>query len=203
MQFQLTNNGNTETHIIDLQNRKDLVKGDTYTIGHDGEQVWVSPNKAAYPGKSALFYHNLYFYFFSIPFVLADPGVHHEQLPDTELQGENFKTIGITFGEGVGAAPKDQYRLLINRETNRVEWLLYTVTFFDGKPSDKFNALKYEEYQEQEGLVFPRKLTGYKYENSQVGDVRYSVTISNMQLKEERPDQQQFIRPEQAEVDAA
>ena len=200
MQYQLTTKGNTETHIIDLKNRKDLVKADNYTIGHDGEQVWVSPNKAAFPGKSALFYHNLYFYFFSIPFVLADPGASYEQLPDTELQGKRFKTIGVSFGEGVGAAPEDRYRLLINPETNRLEWLLYTVTFFDGKPSDKFNALKYEEYQEHKWLVLPRKLVGYEYEDGQIGDVRYSVTIDDLQLKEERPDQEQFKKPEQAEV---
>lgn len=202
MQFQLKNEGGTETHIIDLKNRKDLVKADSYTMGYDGAQVWVSPNKAAYPGKSARFYHNLYFYFYTIPFVLADPGVHYEQLPDTELQAKRFKTIGVTFAEGIGDTPEDQYRLLIDPETNRMEWLLYTVTFFDGKPSNKFNALKYEDYQEQKGLLFPRKMTGYKYENGQIGDVRYSVTIENLQLAEEQPEQGQFEKPEQAEVDA-
>jgi hypothetical protein len=203
MQFRLLSNGSTETHIIDLKNRKDLVKSDSYTMGYDGAQVWVSPNKAAYPGKSARFYHNLYFYFYAIPFVLADPGVRYEQMPDTELQGKRFQTIGVTFGEGIGDTPEDQYRLLIDPETNRMEWLLYTVTFFDGKPSDKFNALKYEDYQEQKGLLFPGKMTGYKYENGQIGDVRYSVSIEDLQLKEEQPEQGQFEKPEQAEVDAA
>ncbi|MBF8965498.1 hypothetical protein I0P70_19770 [Pontibacter sp. FD36] len=202
MQYQLTNNGNTETHLIDLNNRKDLVKGDGYTIGHDGKQVWVSPNRAAYPGKSAKFYHNLYFYFYAIPFVLADPGVNYEQLEPMELQGKRFNVIGVSFGEGIGDTPEDEYRMLINPETNRMVWLLYTVTFFNGQPSEQFNALKYEDYQAHQGLLFPAKLIGYKYENGKIGDVRYSVSIDNLQLKEEQPAQDQFEKPEQAEVEA-
>lgn len=202
MQFQVTSNDNTETHIIDLKNRKDLVKAENYTIGYDGEQVWVSPDKAAYPGKSARFYHNLYFYFYAIPFVLADPGVNHEQLGEMELQGKSYNALGISFDEGVGDTPEDQYRLLIDPETNQVKWLLHTVTFFDGKPSEKFNALKYEDYKEHQGLLFPQKLTGYKYEDGKIGDVSYSVSIENLQLKEKQPDQQQFVKPEQAEVDS-
>lgn len=81
-----------------------------------------------------------------------------------------------------------------------MEWLLHTVTFFDGQPNDKFNALKYEDHQEQQGLLFPHKLTGYAYENGEIGQVRYVNYFDQLQLKEERPDQQQFEIPEQAEV---
>lgn len=202
MQYQLTSDGNTETHIIDLKNRKDLVKADNYTIGYDGEQVWVSPDKAAYPGGSARFYHNLYFYFHAIPFVLADPGVSYEQMEDMTLQGESYNVIGVTFGDGVGDSPEDKYRLLINPETNRMEWLLYTVTYFDGKPTDKFNALKYEDYKEYQGLLFPQKLTGHKFENGEIGEARYSATFESVQLREEQPEQRQFEMPEKAEVDS-
>ncbi len=202
MEFQLSNNGTTEKHVIDLKNRKDLVKAENYSIGYDGEQVWVAPKRESFPGKSAKFYHNLYFYFYAIPFVLADPGVKYEQLEPMKLQGKEFNVIGVSFGEGIGDTPEDEYRLLINPETNRMEWLLYTVTFFDGKPSEKFNALKYEDYQEHQGLLFPQRMIGHKFENNQIGDVRYTVTIENLQLKEEQPDQKQFEKPEQAEVEA-
>lgn len=145
MQFQLTSNGNIETHIIDLKNRKNLINGNTFSIGYDGKQVWVSPEKAAYPGKSARFYHNLYFYFYTIPFVLSDPGVKYEQLGNMELQEKKYNVIGVTFEDGVGKTPEDEYRLLIDPETNLMEWLLYTVTFFDGQESDNFNALNYKK----------------------------------------------------------
>ena len=165
LQYKLRKDDQTETHTIDLKNRKDLIEASDYTLGYDGENVWVSPNAAAFPGKSAKFYHNLYFYFLSIPFVLADPGVAYKQLENMELQGQQYEVIEVSFGEGVGDSPEDKYRLLINPDTKQLEWLLYTVTFFDGQPSDKFNALKYDDYQEHQGLLLPHKLTGYTYEN--------------------------------------
>lgn len=201
LQTDLGGNPATETHIIDLKTRKDLVKGGDYTIGFDGQQVWVSPNRAAYPGKSARFYHNLFFYFYTIPFVLADPGVKYEQLDDLELEGKTYRVIGTSFGEGIGDTPEDQYRMLINPETNQMEWLLYTVTYF-GSDNVQFNALKYEDYQEQQGLLLPGKLTGYKYENGQIGDVRYKVSFENVQLMQEQPAAEQFAMPANAEVDS-
>ena len=200
LQYRLQKDDQTEIHLIDLTNRKDLIKTSNYTLGYNGEKVWVSPEAAAFPGKSAKFYHNLYFYFLSIPFVLADPGVTYEQLENMELQGKQYQQIEVAFGEGVGDSPEDKYRLLINPETNQLEWLLYTVTFFDGQPSDKFNALKYDDYQEHKGLLFPHKLTGYAYEEGQVGEVRYVVHFDQLQLAEEQPDQQQFEMPQQAEA---
>ena len=200
LQYRLSEDGKTETHIIDLKNRKDLVKADSFSLGYNGEQVWVSPNKAAFPGKSAKFYHNLYFYFLAMPYVLADPGVAYQQLENMELQGQQYQVIEASFGEGVGNSPEDKYRLLVNPETKQLEWLLYTVTFFDGQPSDKFNALKFEDYQEHQGLLFPHKLTGYVYEEGQIGKVHYAAQFDQIQLKEEQPDQQQFEMPQQAEV---
>lgn len=202
MEFQLIHNGSTEAYTIDLKTRKDKIKADSFSIGYDGKQVWVSPNKAAYPGQSARFYHNLYFYFYAIPFVLADPGVKYKQLEKMTLQGKNYNVIGITFGKGVGETPEDEYRLLVDPESNRMEWLLYTVTFFNGQPSDQFNALKYQGYQEHQGLLFPQELKSYTYENGQIGDLRYSVKIKDLQLKEQQPDPQQFEMPEHAEVDS-
>jgi hypothetical protein len=201
MQYKLTTKDNSETHIIDLKTRKDLVLAEKYKIGFDGDQVWVSPNRLAYPGKSARFYHNLYFYFYAIPFVLADPGINFEDLGQTEIQGKSYKTLGVTFSEGIGDTPEDEYRLLIDLETNRLEWLLYTVTYFDKKTSNTFNALKYDNYQEHKGLIFPQKLTGYTYANGQIGDVRYSVSIDSLLLEEKQPEQQQFEKPTNAEYE--
>ena len=203
MQYQVTRDGNTEIHIIDLKNRKSLIKANTYSIGQNGEQVWVSPEKAAFPGKSARFYHNLYFYFYAIPFVLADPGGNYEKLQNLVLAGKSYEVIQVTFGEGVGDSPDDQYRLLINPDTNRLEWLLYTVTYFGGKPGEqKFNALKYSNYQKHQGLLFPKQLIGYTYEKDKLGEERYRATFENLQLKEGQPDQRQFEMPEKAEVDS-
>ena len=203
MQYQVTIDGKTETHLIDLKNRKSLIKGNSYTIGQDGVSVWVSPDKAAFPDKSARFYHNLYFYFYSIPFVLADPGGKYKQLNDLILQVKNYHVVEVQFGENIGDSPEDRYRLLIDPKTKQMMWLLYTVTYFGQKPGEPtFNILKYENYREQQGLLFPQQLTGYKNEKGQVGEVRYQVYFKSLELKEQQPNQRQFEKPEKSEIDS-
>ncbi len=203
MQYEISKKGETETHLVDLKNRKDLVKAPNYTIGFDGAQVWVSPNKAAFPDQSATFYHNLYFYFHAMPFVLADPGVKYEKLDDITVQGQPYHVIGISFGSGIGDTPEDQYQMFVNPETKRMEWLLYTVTYFDKKASNVYKALKYEDYKEHQGLLFPTKLTSYVYEDGQIGDMRYGFSFENLQLEKEQPEQTQFEKPANAEVDSS
>lgn len=127
---------------------------------------------------------------FTTTCTFADPGVKYKQLEKMTLQGKNYNVIGVTFGKGVGESPEGEYRLLVDPESNRMEWLLYTVTFFNGQPSanDQFNAYKYKGYQEHQGLLFPQELKSYTYKNSQIGDLRYSVRIKDLQLKEQQPD---------------
>ncbi|MEL7005720.1 MAG: hypothetical protein AAFN93_23780, partial [Bacteroidota bacterium] len=37
-----------ERHIIDLNSRNVLIKNDSFNIGMNGEQVWITPNKEAF-----------------------------------------------------------------------------------------------------------------------------------------------------------
>ena len=91
---------------------------------------------------------------------------------------ETFKEWFLSLGENYGVNP----------------------FIFDGQPSDKFNALKYDDYQEHQGLLLPHKLTGYAYEDGQIGDIRYVNHFDQIDLNKEKPDQQLFAMPEQAEA---
>ncbi|MHA6248049.1 DUF6503 family protein [Pontibacter sp. CAU 1760] len=203
MQFELYNNSNgkTETHLIDTNTRKDLVQGDGYTVGYDGSEVWVSPTLAAFEGKSPRFYHNLYFYFYAMPFVLADPGVQYSQEENLMIQGKTYNVIGISFGENVGDTPEDRYRVLVDPATKRIEWLLYTITYFDKNAADEFKAMKFDGYEQHHGMIFPTKLTSYAFENDQLGQERYYSQIKNLRLSQEQPEVSRFEKPQQAEVD--
>lgn len=189
-----------ERHIIDLQSRKVLLKHDDYQLGFDGKEVWVSPNLAAFGKGSPRFYHNLYFYFYTIPFVLADPGVHYEVLPQKELKGQLYNALKVTYGAGVGDAPDDYYIAHFNTETNLMEWLLYTVTYYSGEKNEKFKALHYE-WQQVNGLTLPSKLTGYKYEDGKIGDLRYTRPFKNVQIKTTKVNSSIFEMPNGAEID--
>lgn len=65
-----------EDAFINLDSRKIRLSNTEFEIGFEGTQTWISPNK----GNSVKFYHNLYFYFFNIPYVFTDPGVTVEKV---------------------------------------------------------------------------------------------------------------------------
>ncbi len=191
----------TEHYILDLHNRKDLTVSDSFKIGFDGQVVWVSPTKSSFKGRSARFYHNLYSYFLTIPFIVADPGVIYAS--DTlTLNGKLYNVAEISYEEGVGDADNDTYRLLIDPHTSKLDKLLYTVTYYSGVAHENFNALSYEELQEVNGIILPTKLVGYKYANNKTGEKRYEVTFHNIKFDHARPDPKIFIMPPHAEVDS-
>ncbi|WP_192346201.1 DUF6503 family protein [Algoriphagus sp. Y33] len=183
-----------ENAFINLDSRKIRLSTTEFEIGFDGKQTWISPNREAYKGKSVKFYHNLYFYFFNIPYVFTDPGVTVEKIADKSLNGKKYPTFQAKFEPSTGYSPKDQYFMLINPETNRLEYLLYNVTYF-GDESPPLNALKYEDYRNADGVYFPRILTGYTFENDSTKNIRYQVTFADALLLEEEFDSEIFDKP--------
>ncbi|MEM9889191.1 MAG: DUF6503 family protein [Bacteroidota bacterium] len=190
-----------EHQMIDLQNRKVLLGTDDYKVGFDGKEVWVSPNKAAFGKMSARFYHNLRFYFFALPFLAADPGISYELMPDKTLNGETYDAVKLTYDDNVGDAPEDEYILCFDKNSHQMEWLLYTVTYFTGEKASKYNALHYADWTEVNGLLFPKTMSGYTFENDTIGTKRYDRNFKNIQISSEVPNQDMFEMPEGAEVD--
>ena len=62
------------------------------------------------------------------------------------------------------------------------------------------NALKYEDYRDAGGLVFPRIMTGYQFENDSTKDLNYQVTFSDVFLLDEPMDADLFEMPEKNAV---
>ncbi|MEQ9591626.1 MAG: DUF6503 family protein [Cyclobacteriaceae bacterium] len=191
----------SEHYTLDLTNRKDLTVADSFKIGFDGEEVWVAPNRAAYKGRSARFYHNLYSYFFTIPFIVADPGVIYKDDTVT-VDGKLYNAIHVAFEEGVGDAAEDTYKILIDPTTGKMAMLLYTVTYYSGEAHENYNALSYENWTDINGVELATKLVGYKYANGTIGDKRYEVTFSNVTLGTEPPNQELFAMPAGAAIDS-
>lgn len=203
LQYALAPNSDEETEeqqLIDLKSRKVLIEGNGFKLGMDGENVWVSPNKAAFAGGSARFYHNLLFYFFGMPFVMSDPGCIYEDMGSKEINGKQYQAIKVSFEEGTGDADDDFYVLNINPETNRLEILLYTVTYGSNEKHENYNAIIYD-WQEVGHLIVPKKLTGYKYSDGTIGEKRYEKEFTKVIFNEHAPDEMLFSMPANAEID--
>jgi hypothetical protein len=95
-------------HIVDLYARRSLIKGDDYAVGFDGNEAWIAPSPDKL-GRPARFYCLGPFYLFSVPFVFADNGARQESLGKKSFHGKEYDVARITFDEGVGDSPEDEY----------------------------------------------------------------------------------------------
>ncbi|WPP50645.1 DUF6503 family protein [Catalinimonas niigatensis] len=186
--------------IVDLGSRKVLIRNDEYAIGYDGNNVWYTGEEKNLSGESARFYHNLQFYFFALPFVLADPGVVYEQLEARSFQGKTYDVMRFTYESEVGDSPKDEYIIYINPETHQMELLLYTVTYFSGVESDDYGARLYSEWQWVNGLLVPLTSERYSWAGDSLGELRYASSYRKVNMEERSPDQAMFLQPNDALV---
>ncbi|MEM0964353.1 MAG: hypothetical protein AAGK21_17635, partial [Bacteroidota bacterium] len=97
-----------------------LLDGSTDMFGWNGTEAWVEPADAELP-IDARFWALTPYYFVSMPFVLADPGVQLAAAPADSVEGRPVDVVRVTFEAGTGDAPDDYYDLLLDPETNRVQ----------------------------------------------------------------------------------
>lgn len=201
MEFSIPKGEEQELHQIDLPSRKVRISHPDYTIGFDGEEVWITPDREAFGQSSPRFYHNLIFYFFACPFVLADPGINYEVLPQRQLNGKTLDAVKVSYNDGVGDAPDDYYIAHFDAETHEMYLLLYTVTYFNQSANENFNALIYDDWTEVGGLKVPQSMKGYKFAADTLGEQRYVRPIDRIEISERSLDPSLFEMPEGAVID--
>lgn len=186
-----------ENHYLDLREGKVRIDADLFQAGNDGEKVWISPNRQAFPGNSVRFYHNLYATFLSIPYTLTDTLVTITPLPDRVFNGISYTTLEAKVKEGKLIGPSNRYELLIDPATGRLAWVLFALTFYN-KGNQVQEALKYEDYRDAGGLIFPRVITGYQIENDSSKRIRYQTSFSDVFLVKDELDSDLFEMPKNA-----
>ncbi|WP_373511471.1 DUF6503 family protein, partial [Persicitalea sp.] len=162
LRYKLDASGKTSVQTIQLHDRRTHHKATNYEMGYDGTKTWLVGDKKDVPTGNPDFYHNLDFYFFAMPFVIADPGIILSHGGQMEAEGKTFDVLEVRYNDNVGVAPKDVYRLLIDPVTHRMEWLLYTVTFFN-QDSQKMSAKKYLDWKNVQGLLVPTRMENYSF----------------------------------------
>ncbi len=193
--FEISKQNGSETHTISLPNRRTKIESEQWSVGFNGKDVWLLQNQEeAYKGNPR-FYYNLMFYFYAMPFVLADEGINYEEVKGTELDGEVYEGIRIYYDAGIGNSPKDEYILYYHPETHQMAWLGYTVTYNDNEASDDWRFIKYSEWQEVNGLQLPKTLTWYTIENGKPIQARNNVNFEKVTITESELDDSVFEIP--------
>lgn len=186
--FTMKKPSGDEVTTTDLKNRTSLIEMPKHTIGFNGKDVWLtSKDTTAYKGNPK-FYYNLMFYFYAMPFVLADDGIMYEETTPLVFEGQTYPGIKIGYEAGIGESPEDEYILYYNPETYKMEWLGYTVTFFSKEKSKEFHFIKYSNWQTVNGLLLPETLTWYKYENNLPTEKRNDLKFTDVKLSKEKLD---------------
>lgn len=162
----LSFNRGTEAHTTDLWSRKIVVNEPNYSLGFDGNEVWINQKDSTSFKSKPSFYYNLYFYFYTMPFVLADDGITYEKVEPIEFKGEKYPGYKISYASNKGSSPDDNYLIYYNSETYQMEWLGYTVTYYSKKSSEKFSLIRYNDWENVNGFKLPKSITWYKKDDN-------------------------------------
>ena len=198
LSYEIVREGGNEKQIIDLISRNERIEGSNFKTGYNGKEYWLEAD-TSYKGN-AKFYHNLMFYFYAMPFVLADEGIVYSATTPLEFEGVSYPGIKISYNSGVGESPEDEYFIHFDPETHRMKWLGYTVTFFSGEKSEKVKWIRYNDWKPVKGLLLPKSITWYKMEGNEITEPRTPTQFVNIELSEEKTDPSVFEKTEGAVI---
>lgn len=199
LHFDLPKPEGAETHTVDLYKRLDKITAKSYSLGYNGKEVWLMNEDDSYEGKPK-FYHNLMFYFYAMPFVLADEGINYKEIPAMVVDGVSYPGFHISFNNGVGSSSKDEYYMYYDPETYKMKWLGYTVTYFSGAPSHEISWINYEEWTKVGELLLPSAITWYNTENNTINTPVNTVNFENAGISKNAKPAAFYAKPVNATV---
>jgi hypothetical protein len=150
----------------------------------DGERAWIHPDTLQQPNPH--FWALSGYYFEQIPFVLADPGLTYERLPDDTLDGTTYHMVTVGYEDDVGYSSGDTYTLYVHPETDRVDAIRYTVSYGRDVPPDADlteTLFTYEDYVTVHGLTVPTHFEGFNYVDGERGDFKNEAHADSISFR--------------------
>lgn len=187
-----------EKYQVDLTSRNVNIASEDWIIGSKGGSVWITPDTVKF--SDPRFYHSLYYYFVTMPFILGDPGITYGIVEDKVFRDTTYSAVKISFADGVGDAPKDNYFICYDKKTKVMKWLMYTVTYGDNEANNDYGLINYADWKEVNGLLMPSRLVWYKYNDGINITRRSDVAVLNWFLSKEALDYSLFSIPEEARL---
>jgi len=182
MSYEIEKEEVNEKQFIDLKDRRERVEADNVSMGFDGTNFWMEAD-TTFKGNP-IFYKNLMFYFYAMPFVLADPGIIYAEAEALEFNDVSYPGFRISYNSDIGVSPEDEYFLHYHPETYKMEWLGYTVTYFSKEKSTSIKWIRYDDWNKINGLLLPSSLAWYNLEDNKPVDLRNRVNFKNVVLLE-------------------
>lgn len=198
--FTMQKESGLEVTTTDLQHRYSRIDMPNHILGYDGDDLWLMKKDTTSFKGHPKFYYNLMFYFYAMPFVLADDGINYDSVEPLVFEGNSYPGIKISYENGVGESPDDEYIVYYDANTHQMIWLAYTVTYFSKEKSKEFHYIKYSDWQDVNGLTLPKTLTWYNYENNLPITKRNAVEFTDVLVSKAKTKIEVFQKPEVAEL---
>jgi hypothetical protein len=78
-------------------------------------------------------------------------------------------------------------------------WLGYTVTYRSGESSDNVKWIRYDDWQQVNGVILPKSITWYKYEGRQLQEPANTVNFEEVSLNKNPKPEGFYDKPENGE----
>ena len=196
LKFEMGEGIDKQMHTVDLHSRKSLTQAAKYTMGYDGDKAWLIQDSIYMKPERAQYMHNLMFYFLAMPFVLGDSGINYSHADTLQFNGKKYPGIKIIYDNGIGVSDKDEYILYSDPETHKMTWLAYTATFGSNELAKNFNYIKYDQWNDVDGILLPTALQWYKVEDGEPTEMSNEQDFKNISLSIKKEDIQLFEKPE-------
>ncbi len=150
----------------------------------NGTVAWMHPDSIERPNPH--FWATTGYYFEQIPFILADPGLTYERLPDETLDGATYEMVRVGYEEGVGYSDDDTYTLYVHPESGQVDAIRYTVTYGRDVPANadlSETLFYYEDYVTVDGLTVATHFRGYQYTDGGPGEFRNEAWADSISFR--------------------
>jgi len=192
MYFEIERPDYMEKYTVNLKERKSVIQYKDHMLGYDGENVWVKDLGTEEFKSNPRFLYNLMYYFYCMPFIIADDGIKYAEGPPLKYGDVEYPGISISYNRGVGESPDDEFILFYNPTTYQMEWLAYTVTFFSKEKTKQYSLIKYHAWTDVNGLQLPSLLQWHQFAQGVVGDQINDMYFVKCNLSEDMPDDQLF-----------
>ena len=198
MSYEIDKEEVNEKQFIDLNDRRERIEAENVSMGFDGTNFWMEAD-STFKGNP-IFYKNLMFYFYAMPFVLADPGIIYTSAEPLVYDGQSYPGFRISYQSDIGVSPEDEYFLHYNPETFKMEWLGYTVTYFSKEKSTAIKWIRYDDWKDINGLQLPNSLAWYTLEEDKPVELRNRLNFKNVVLSENPHPKSVFEKTANAEI---
>jgi hypothetical protein len=185
------------TQTTDLRNRHHVTHGKGFTSGKNADTAWALPNTEAL-GIPPAFFESGNFYFITMPFVFADPGVIARDIGQATFQDRTYDLVAITYPAHIGDTPEDDYILYIDAETHRLRMIDFVPTSAEvngDTPKEDLprKALIFNDWNRYGGLLIPSKATFYGWADGQLHGDGNTYTIQDVSFSKTAPKPSMFL----------